>query len=832
MNKTLKKLISTVLIMLCLFNFFYTNYAPVYADEKPLTTAVNGTLQAIVNTMVNLLGGVVGFFTLPFRILAMGIGLGINILTAQVAYMDGTTKGADVDIGETIVITPFEIFFNKIQILDVNFLDLSISGKTTKTFRTAVAEWYYIMRLVAVSILLLILIYVGIRMAISTVASEKAMYKKSLVDWVTSLALVFLLQYIIMFTVHANAAIIAALESVVKGTKIEEKILGIALISLGISLESMASTAIYVIFVIQVLMFVLKYIKRMLTVAFLIIISPLISITYSIDKMGDGKAQALNTWLKEFVYNVLIQPFHCIIYMAFIGTAFNLLTGGGDSVLKGIAQLLPGLGSSDLANAVLAIMCMLFVDDAEKIVKKIFGFDAASSLSSNLSTLALAGAVAKGGQKAVGAAQGLRKSINTAKEKGIFAAVKKDVINFKDRKQIADRAKEIAATGKDSKTAKKEAQRENFENYEKDRAKMKGEKASKIKEKAEEKKKKREKKEKEKREDSIDSAMEKDFSKEEIDRMHKNGTYDSTREKYAKKYDEKAKKKDEKKQKINNFVGNVKNSNVAKYYKENSAALGLGIFTGIAGGMANPLAGVAAGMAVNKGASEFFKTSRKNLVEDFVKNSNENTDVKKLKQGIENGDFEKDSEKMKQLMDELKKALEKMGTDGKVNGVDISTLTSQIQRDINYQKQVSPEGFNLDSILQKAVGNQYDNPELQEKAKNLEEFEGDKIASSYLQKGLELGMPITEFENGLEDARASEKHVTVDNVFKHLNTNKEITEIVSKVDESEARAIIKEIENALNNHSDSLTGKQTRRYNEMITELNNKINTNTPTQNP
>ena len=32
-------------------------------------------------------------------------------------------------------------------------------------------------------------------------------------------------------------------------------------------------------------------------------ISPLISITYSIDKIGDGKSQALNTWLKEFIYN-------------------------------------------------------------------------------------------------------------------------------------------------------------------------------------------------------------------------------------------------------------------------------------------------------------------------------------------------------------------------------------------------------------------------------------------------------------------------------------------------------------------------------------------------
>ncbi len=41
----------------------------------------------------------------------------------------------------------------------------------------------------------------------------------------------------------------------------------------------------------------------------LIIIAPLITITYSMDKMKDGQAQALNTWMREFMFNVLIQPF-------------------------------------------------------------------------------------------------------------------------------------------------------------------------------------------------------------------------------------------------------------------------------------------------------------------------------------------------------------------------------------------------------------------------------------------------------------------------------------------------------------------------------------------
>ena len=45
-------------------------------------------------------------------------------------------------------------------------------------------------------------LYVGIRMAISSVAEEKAKYKKMLVDWVVSLGLLFVLHYIMVFVVR------------------------------------------------------------------------------------------------------------------------------------------------------------------------------------------------------------------------------------------------------------------------------------------------------------------------------------------------------------------------------------------------------------------------------------------------------------------------------------------------------------------------------------------------------------------------------------------------------------------------------------------------------
>ena len=53
----------------------------------------------------------------------------------------------------------------------------------------------------------------------------------------------------------------------------------------------------------------------------LIAVSPLIIITYSIDKAGDGKAQVFSSWLKEFIVNALIQPLHALIYLIFVLSA-------------------------------------------------------------------------------------------------------------------------------------------------------------------------------------------------------------------------------------------------------------------------------------------------------------------------------------------------------------------------------------------------------------------------------------------------------------------------------------------------------------------------------
>ncbi len=374
MKKSLRKLLVVLLIILILNNFLMTSTFAAGSSNGNLGSAIGDALSTLFNSFIALL-------TFPVRLIALGAASGINFLTASVAYIEGTTEDATDDIN-TMIITPFDIFFNRVKILDVNFFDIEDDGSLVMQIRTSVAVWYYVLRNVAALILLVILIYVGIRMAIATVASDKAMYKKMLFDWVASLVLIFIMQYIIIFTVSINQTIIKAIEAGAKSEEITNTYKVINALAFNIlDLDSIAATIVFCMLVWQTLGLVISYFNRMLKLAFLIIISPLITLTYSIDKMGDGKAQALGAWLKEFIYTILIQPFHCIIYMCFVSISFKLLiqnTQGNDN-------------SNTLAVAVVAILSVRFVKEAEKLIRKIFAFKDDNSSTSMTAGLAMAG---------------------------------------------------------------------------------------------------------------------------------------------------------------------------------------------------------------------------------------------------------------------------------------------------------------------------------------------------------------------------------------------------------------------------------------------------------
>lgn len=343
-----------------------------------------------------ILSGIGSVFMYIIRLIPVTIANGIGKIISTIGAL---ITGTNVVEGLTLD----KILFNEVDITSIDFFSPS-QDVTVSNLRTNVAIWYVAIRNLAVIALAVVLVYIGIRMAISSVAEDKARYKKMLMNWVTSLVLLFLLHYIMIIIIGINNSLVDIMKlarDTNAGGNYVNAMNEFAKASYDRSVDTITGIAyafIYLLLSLMTLIFLLTYIKRMITIAFLIIIAPIITVTYSIDKMGDGKSQALNTWLKEFAYNTLIQVFHCIIYLALVQTSFNMLKMGA------------GANPGDMiGNAVLAFVMVIFMYQAEDIVKNIFNFKASSmpQTVANAAIFATAvGALGSKGKSSAGASSG------------------------------------------------------------------------------------------------------------------------------------------------------------------------------------------------------------------------------------------------------------------------------------------------------------------------------------------------------------------------------------------------------------------------------------------
>ena len=183
-------------------------------------------------------------------------------------------------------------------------------------------------------------------MAISTVASEKAVYKKMLIDWMVSFAIIFVIHYIILITINVSNALVdiignAQSAELAQSTSFWNSYMGevFGLAGSWKILEGLGGSIMYLMLGVALFGYLFVYIKRMVTIAFLILIAPIITITYSIDKIKDSKSQALDTWVKEFAFNVLLQPFDCLIYVIFVSSAISITGQGIGGLVLAIIML-------------------------------------------------------------------------------------------------------------------------------------------------------------------------------------------------------------------------------------------------------------------------------------------------------------------------------------------------------------------------------------------------------------------------------------------------------------------------------------------------------------
>ena len=115
-------------------------------------------------------------------------------------------------------------------------------------------------------------------------------------------------------------------------------------------------TIMYLALVILTGIFTVQYLKRVVYMAFLTMIAPMIALTYPLDKIKDGKAQAFSFWIKEYIFNCLIQPVHLLLYTLLITNAKDFATN----------------------NMLYAIVALAFLVPAEKLIKDMFGMKSQS----------------------------------------------------------------------------------------------------------------------------------------------------------------------------------------------------------------------------------------------------------------------------------------------------------------------------------------------------------------------------------------------------------------------------------------------------------------------
>lgn len=97
---------------------------------------------------------------------------------------------------------------------------------------------------------------------------------------------------------------------------------------------------VYIILVILTVAFVILYAKRTLYMMLLTIFAPIIGVMYPINRVNGSRAHALNLWFKEYMANLVIQPFHLFTYTILIGSVMSFAITNPVYVIIAIAGIL------------------------------------------------------------------------------------------------------------------------------------------------------------------------------------------------------------------------------------------------------------------------------------------------------------------------------------------------------------------------------------------------------------------------------------------------------------------------------------------------------------
>ena len=236
------------------------------------------------------------------------------------------------------LITIDSILFNEEPLVDVNFFDDSeavqeIKEKNPKAFiiqlRNGVRMWYYIIRNIAIMVMVVILMYVAIRMLLNiytSSAEDKARYKEMMIAWVKALSTLVVMHIIIYTVIAFNTDIINTIKDVAHIDDPRLQNLNVILLERALDIRlsiSFPATILYVLVTYLTVQYFFLYLKRFILVLILIISGPFIILKTAYESTGKSVSKAYSKWLYDLMINVMEQSLHALFYALFVKNLFE-----------------------------------------------------------------------------------------------------------------------------------------------------------------------------------------------------------------------------------------------------------------------------------------------------------------------------------------------------------------------------------------------------------------------------------------------------------------------------------------------------------------------------
>lgn len=196
----MKKKTYKIIICVSLIVMLFTSFTSVFGATNDYYTGFSNVSENALDSKIK------------SSVLLDALANMVNALGSLIEYLTGSIFYALT--GDNIFPWADRIIFNGIGFLDINFLNpadnslfmsegsISILGKVVKNVYSTIFSLSVLFLGVAVGIM-------AIRLAISSIAAEKAKYKQAIVNWATCLVMLFLMHYILAFVFWVNEQLVS-----------------------------------------------------------------------------------------------------------------------------------------------------------------------------------------------------------------------------------------------------------------------------------------------------------------------------------------------------------------------------------------------------------------------------------------------------------------------------------------------------------------------------------------------------------------------------------------------------------------------------------------------